>query len=127
MSENHRDDFEIATAAEQSAEDDEAQTGNMLAAAEHSEDAAESQAMHVVDDDEEEGDLAGLLEALDAALDPEADALVDEALEIDSLDEADAAATWLKARLDALEAADISEAERRAAVLKAYKGTKRRR
>ncbi|HOY82046.1 MAG TPA: transcription termination/antitermination protein NusG, partial [Rhodoglobus sp.] len=33
MSENHRDDFEIATAAEQSAEDDEAQTGNMLAEA----------------------------------------------------------------------------------------------
>lgn len=30
-------------------------------------------------------------------------------------------------RLDALEAADISEEERRAAVLKAYKGAKRRK
>jgi hypothetical protein len=30
-------------------------------------------------------------------------------------------------RLDALEAADISEAARRAAVLKAYKGAKRRK
>lgn len=106
MSENHRDDFEIATAAEQSAEDDEAQTGNMLAEAERSEDAAESQAMHVVDDGEE-GDLAGLLEALDAALDPEADALVDEALEIDSLDEADAAlaAADDEAEVEAAEAA----------------------
>ncbi len=90
MSENHRDDFELATAAEQSSEDDEAQTGNVLAAAENSEESAEHQAIHVVDD-EDEGDLAGLLEALDAAIDPEADAIVDDALEIDSLDEADAA------------------------------------
>ncbi|MFM9877779.1 MAG: transcription termination/antitermination protein NusG [Rhodoglobus sp.] len=107
MSENHRDDFEIATAAEQSAEDDEAQTGNVLAEAVRSEDAAESQAMHVVDDDEQEGDLAGLLEALDAAMDPEADALVDDALEIDSLSEADAAlaAADDEAEVEAAEAA----------------------
>ena len=106
MSENHRDDFEIATAAEQSAEDDEAQTGNMLAEADKSEDAAESQAMHLVDD-EDEGDLAGLLEALDAAMDPEADALVDDALEVDSLDEADAAlaAAEDEAEIEAAEAA----------------------
>ncbi len=106
MSENHRDDFEIATAAEQSAEDDEAQTGNMLAEADKSEDAAESQAMHLVDD-EDEGDLAGLLEALDAAIDPEADALVDDALEVDSLDEADAAvaAAEDEAEIEAAEAA----------------------
>ena len=67
MSETHRDDFELATAAEQSSEEDEAQEGSPLAAAEQSEDSAEHQAIHVVDDDEEEGDLAGLLEALDAA------------------------------------------------------------
>lgn len=91
MTENPRDDFEIATAAEQSSEDDEAQTGNVLAEAEQSEEAAESQAMHVVDEDGgDEGDLAGLIEALDAAIDPEADAVVDDALDIDSLEEADA-------------------------------------
>ena len=106
MSENHRDDFEIATAAEQSSEDDEAQTGNMLAEAEASEESAEHQAIHVVDDsDDEEGDLAGLLEALDAAMDPEADAIIDDALEIDSIDEADAAlaATEEEAEIDAAE------------------------
>lgn len=110
MSENHRDDFELATAAEQSAEDDEAQTGNTLAAADHSEDAAEHVAMHVIDDDEEENadpDLAGLLEALDAAVDPEADAIVDDALDIDSVDEADAsvAATDDEADIEAEEEA----------------------
>lgn len=106
MSENPRDDFEIATAAEQSSEEDEAQTGNTLAAAEESEDAAEHQAMHIVDDNEE-GDLAGLLEALDAAMDPEADAIVDEALEIDTLDEADAAVAAAddEAEVEAAEAA----------------------
>ena len=95
MTENHREDFELATAAEQSSEEDEAQTGNVLAAEDKSENAAESVAMHVIDDgsddeDPEAGDLAGLLEALDAAIDPEADAVVDDALEIDSLDEANA-------------------------------------
>ena len=106
MSENPRDDFEIATAAEQSSEEDEAQTGNTLAAAEESEDAAEHQAMHIVDENEE-GDLAGLLEALDAAMDPEADAIVDEALEIDTLDEADAAVAAAddEAAIEAAEAA----------------------
>lgn len=105
MTENPRDDFEIAPAAEQSSEEDEAQTGSTLAAAEESEDAAEHQAMHVVDD--EAGDLAGLLEALDAAMDPEADALVDDALDIDSLAEADAAVAAAddEAELEAAEAA----------------------
>ena len=108
MSENHRDDFELATAAEQSSEEDEAQEGNTLAAAEQSEDSAEHQAIHIVEDDEEEGDLAGLLEALDAAMDPEADAIVDDALEIDSVDEADAsvAATDDEADIEAEEEAN---------------------
>ncbi|MGX5680990.1 transcription termination/antitermination protein NusG [Schumannella luteola] len=97
MTENPRDDFELATAAEQSSEDDEAQTGNVLAAAEVSEESAEHQAIHVVDDDadDQDPDLAGLLEALDAAIDPEADAIVDDALEIDSLEEADASVAAL--------------------------------
>ena len=107
MSENHRDDFELATAAEQSGEVDEAQTGNTDLAAGKSENAAEHEAMHVIDDDEEEGDLAGLLEALDAAIDPEADTIVDDALDIDSVDEADAsvAATGDEADVDAEEEA----------------------
>ena len=108
MSENHRDDFELATAAEQSSEEDEAQEGSPLAAAEASEESAEHQAIHVIDDDEEEeGDLAGLLEALDAAMDPEADAIVDDALDIDSVDEADAsvAATDDEADIEAEEEA----------------------
>jgi transcriptional antiterminator NusG len=111
LSENHRDDFELATAAEQSSEEDEAQEGNTLAAAEGSEESAEHGAVHVIeedfDDDEENGDMAGLLEALDAAMDPEADAIVDDALEIDSLDEANAsvAATDDEADIEAEEEA----------------------
>jgi len=110
VSENHREDFELATAAEQSSEEDEAQTGNELAREDSSENAAESEAMHVIDDEEElEGDLAGLLEALDAAIDPEADAIVDDALDIDSVDEADAsvAATDDEAELEAEEEAAV--------------------
>jgi len=109
--ENHRDDFELATAAEQSSEEDEAQEGNTLAAAEDSEESAEHGAVHVIeedfDDDDENGDLAGLIEALDAAMDPEADAVVDDALEIDSLDEANAsvAATDDEADIEAEEEA----------------------
>ncbi|MGL4339110.1 MAG: transcription termination/antitermination protein NusG [Rhodoglobus sp.] len=106
MSENHHHDVELATAAEQSAEVDEEQTGKMLAAADKSEDAAEREAMHVIDEDDQEGDLAGLLEALDAAIDPEADSVVDDALDIDSLDEANAsvAATDDEADSEAQEA-----------------------
>ena len=85
MSETDRQDIDLATAAEQSSEEDEAQEGNPLAAEEHSVESAEHEAIHVIDDENEEGDLAGLLEALDAAIDPEADAIVDDALEIDSL------------------------------------------
>ncbi len=91
MTDTHRDDIDLATAAEQSSEEDEAQEGNTLAADAQSVDSAEQGAVHVVDDEaEEEGDLAGLLEALDAAMDPEADAVVEDALDIDSADEADA-------------------------------------
>jgi transcriptional antiterminator NusG len=91
VTDTHRDDIDLATAAEQSSEEDEAQEGNTLAADAHSVDSAEQGAVHVVDEDaEEEGDLAGLLEALDAAIDPKADAVVEDALDIDSADEANA-------------------------------------
>ncbi len=104
VSDTYREDIELATAAEQSSEEDENQEGQVLANAEQSEDAAEHLALHIVDDNADtEGDLAGLLEALDAAMDPEADAIVDDALDIDSLDEADAsvAATTDEADLEA--------------------------
>jgi len=106
VSDNHRDDIDLATAAEQSSEEDEFQEGNTLAADENSVDSAEHAAIHVEDEDEE-GDLAGLLEALDAAMDPEADAIVDDALDIDSIDEADAsvAATDDEADIEAEEEA----------------------
>ena len=91
MTEKLPRDLDLATAAEQSSEEDEAQEGNVLDAELHSADAAEHRAMHVVDESAEP-DLDGLLDALEAAVDPEADAVVDDALDIDSADEADAAA-----------------------------------
>ncbi|WP_166876091.1 MULTISPECIES: transcription termination/antitermination protein NusG [unclassified Salinibacterium] len=93
MSEQERRDIDLATAAEQSSEEDEAQEGNTLAADERSVDSAEHEAIHVFEEGEveEEGDLSGLLDDLDAAMDPEADSVVDDALDVDSLDEAEAA------------------------------------
>jgi len=93
VSESDRRDIDLATAAEQSSEEDEAQEGNTLSADELSVEGAESGAIHIEDEesDDENGDLAGLLEALDAAIDPEADKIVDDALDVDSVDEADAA------------------------------------
>lgn len=91
MTDTHREDIDLATAAEQSSEEDEAQEGNTLAADAQSVDSAEHGAVNIVDEEaEEEGDLAGLLEALDAAMDPAADAVVADALDIDSAEEADA-------------------------------------
>ncbi|HEX4443604.1 MAG TPA: transcription termination/antitermination protein NusG [Galbitalea sp.] len=98
MSESDRRDIELGTAAEQSSEEDEAQEGNVLELADDSENPAEQVALHVEDEDDDDdgagsdgGDIAGLLEALDAATDPEADALVDEALEVKTIDDAEAA------------------------------------
>ena len=97
MTEDSRRDIDLATAAEQSSEEDEAQEGNVLEQEENSVDSAEHAAIHVIDDDEDdeesvEAGLEQLLDALDAAQDPEADANVDDALDIDSAEEADAAA-----------------------------------
>jgi len=92
VSRTERDDVDWATAAEQSAEDDEAQTGNVNQHEEDSSEAAEHVAVHVVDDEGNEVDLDAVLDSLAEASDPEADAVVDDALEIDSADEAEAAA-----------------------------------
>ncbi len=89
MTENNFEDIDLATAAKQSSEEDEAQEGNTLQADEESSTSAEELAMHVVDD---ETNLDEALAALGDAVDPEADAIVDDALDIDSADEAHAAA-----------------------------------
>ncbi len=86
-------DIDLATAAEQSSEEDEAQEGNVLASEESAVESAEHRAIHLVDDDGDvEAGLESALDALESATDPEADAIVDDALDIDSADEADAAA-----------------------------------
>jgi len=92
VSEEERRDIDLATAAEQSSEEDEAQEGNVLEQEENSAGSAEHAAIHLVEDDDVEAGLEQLLDALDAAADPEADAIVDDALDIDSADEAEAAA-----------------------------------
>lgn len=76
MSRTERDDVDWATAAEQSAEDDEAQTGNVNQHEEDSSEAAEHVAVHVVDDEGNEVDLDAVLDSLAEASDPEADAVV---------------------------------------------------
>ncbi|HWR85925.1 MAG TPA: transcription termination/antitermination protein NusG [Rhodoglobus sp.] len=112
MSENHREDFEVAPAAEQSSEVDEAQSGSELEREQRSEESAEHAAIHVVDDDadESEPDLAGLIEALDAASDPEADAIVDDALDVDNMQEADASVAALDDELS-IEAEEAASEE----------------
>jgi transcriptional antiterminator NusG len=94
VSDTERDDIDLATAAEQSSEEDEAQEGNTLAAEERSDEPAEERALHVVnegdEDDDVEADLLAALDAAQAAIDPEADAVVADALDVDSADEAEA-------------------------------------
>jgi transcriptional antiterminator NusG len=100
VSGTERDDIDLATAAEQSSEEDEAQEGNELAYDEATNDSAEVLALHVIDDgadddtDESgsvETDLEAALDAAAAALDPQADELVDEALDVQNSDDAEAA------------------------------------
>ena len=98
MSETNYDDVDWATAAEQSAEDDEAQSGNVLAAEERSVEAAEEVALHVEDENADvEDNLDAALDALAESTDPEADAIVDDALDIDSVEEAEAAVEAVEA------------------------------
>jgi transcription termination/antitermination protein NusG len=90
VSEKYVDDADWATAAEQSSEDDAAQDGNTLAAEEESVTAAEQVALHV--EDEDDADFDDDVVEID---DPEADAIVNDALEIDETAEAEAAAEVL--------------------------------
>jgi len=94
VSEKYLDDADWATAAEQSSEDDEAQEGNTLAAEERAVSAAEHLAVHVVDDEDEDDDISADLDDIDID-DPEADAIVNDALNIDETAEVEAAAEVL--------------------------------
>ena len=89
MTEDHLKDIDMAPAAEQSSEEDEAQEGNILAEEAHGSDAAENLAMHVIDGDATDFDVVA--SSLTDAADPEADAVVEDALDIDSMEEAEAA------------------------------------
>ncbi|WP_157811242.1 transcription termination/antitermination protein NusG [Microbacterium lacus] len=98
MTERFTDDADWATAAEQSSEDDEAQEGDQLAAEERSVEPAEHAALHVVSDGDDDEDFAELDDIeID---DPEADAIVNDALHIDEAAEAEAAAEVLTDSLE---------------------------
>jgi len=90
VSEDKSYDIDTATAAEQSSEEDEAQEGMVLEHDEQSSDSAEHEAMHVVDD--ESVNVEETLEALEMSSDEEADAVIEDALDIDAAQEAEAAA-----------------------------------
>ena len=113
VSDSERDDIDLATAAEQSSEEDEAQEGNSLAADERSDEPAEQRALHTVnegdDDDDVEADLLAALDAAQAASDPEADAVVDDALDVDSADEAEASVEATDDEEDAVEADEAGD------------------
>ncbi|MBP2437149.1 transcription termination/antitermination protein NusG [Microbacterium amylolyticum] len=104
MSDKHADDADWAPAAEQSSESDEAQTGDTLASEEKSTSAAEIVAMHIDDGgaivDNEDFSIA----------DPEADAIVNDALNIDETAEVEAAAEVLNEDAQEDSAAEVADA-----------------
>ncbi|MDQ0642468.1 transcription termination/antitermination protein NusG [Microbacterium murale] len=106
MSERYSDDADWATAAEQSSEDDEAQEGNVLSAEEESVSAAEHVAVHIEGDPEDVNEEG--TEDIDID-DPEADAIVNDALNLDEAAESEAAAEVLTDGA-AEEAADLEAA-----------------
>ena len=108
MSDTERDDIDLATAAEQSSEVEEAQEGNSLDEAESSVEPAEHTAMHVEND--VESDLNAALDAIETAVDPEADEVVEDALDIDSIEEADASVAAVDDEAE-VEAEPVEEAE----------------
>ena len=111
MTETKHDDVDRATAAEQSSEEDEAQEGNTLAAAEDSVEASEEAAIHVIDENAGvEVNLDAALDALAESTDPEADAVVDDALDIDSADEAEASVEAVEDEEEVVEADAAAEA-----------------
>ncbi|WP_144713823.1 transcription termination/antitermination protein NusG [Curtobacterium pusillum] len=104
MSDNSRDDIDLATAAEQSSEVEENQEGDVETGEGLSVESAEERAIEIEDEDDPslglsdepddgtvDASIDEALSALQEARDPEADAVVDDALEVDTADEAEAA------------------------------------
>ncbi|WP_460802098.1 transcription termination/antitermination protein NusG [Microbacterium sp. GXF6406] len=106
MSERYPDDADWAPSAEQSSEDDEAQEGNILSEEEFASSAAEEVAVHI-EDDAADADVEGA-EDIDIE-DPEADAIVNDALNLDEAAESEAAAEVLNESV-AEEVADLEAA-----------------
>ena len=107
VTEDERRDVDLAPAAEQSSETDDLLQDDVLNVDESSDENAESGAIHVVDDEDDvEANLDSILDALDAASDPEADAIVDSALDI-----GEASDTNDPTDFDAAEAAAADENE----------------
>ena len=109
VSDTQRDDIDLATAAEQSSEVEEVQEGGALDDAESSVEPAEQAAMHV--DNDVESDLVAALDAIETAVDPEADEVVDDALDIDSTDEADASVAATDDEAELVEPAEVDPYE----------------
>ncbi|WP_341973815.1 transcription termination/antitermination protein NusG [Microbacterium sp. LWO13-1.2] len=105
MSERYSDDADWATAAEQSSEEDEAQEGNVLAAEELAVTSAEHVALHIEGEDDEDD----IDDDIEIDEDPEADAIVNDALNLDEAAETEAAAEVLNDSV-AEEAADLEAA-----------------
>ncbi|MDR6868095.1 transcriptional antiterminator NusG [Microbacterium resistens] len=104
MSERFSDDVDWATAAEQSSEEDEAQEGDVLSEEERAVTPAEHVALHI----EGDGEIEDTDEDIDIE-DPEADAIVNDALNLDEAAESEAAAEVLNDAV-AEEAADLEAA-----------------
>ncbi|MDT0158428.1 transcription termination/antitermination protein NusG [Microbacterium sp. ARD32] len=94
MSERYSDDADWAPAAEQSSEEDEAQEGSILAEQEKSVTSAETVALHVEGDDDSGEEYRSDTDDIEIR-DPEADAIVNDALNLDEAAESEAAADVL--------------------------------
>ena len=110
MTDNHRDDIDLASAAEQSSETDDLLQDDVLDRDEHGSENAENRALHVADDEEEtEANLDSILDALEESTDDEADAIVDSALDVEnSGDDSDEEAAF-EASLDEQESEEEDE------------------
>jgi transcriptional antiterminator NusG len=123
VSDNSRDDIDLATAAEQSSEVEENQEGDVETGEERSVESAEERAIEIEDEndpslglaDADGGDLEETLTALAESVDPEADAIVDDALEIGTLDDAEAAVEALEDEEEIELEEDVAEGDAAAA------------
>jgi transcriptional antiterminator NusG len=110
---DHLDDLDSAPAFEQDSEVGEVQEGNAIGYGDNRVAPEGPGDIHVVSDASVAGDedLDEILEAVEEAADPEADAIVDEALEIHTLDEAEAAVEATDDEIEEAEAESAGDAD----------------